>query len=59
MKVKNGDKVQIEYEGKLENGEVFDSSETHGHPLEFTVGSGEVIPGFEKGIEGMEVGEEK
>jgi len=61
MKVKKGDKVKVEYEGKLENGEVFDSSNhgDHSHPLEFTVGDGMVIKGFDVAIEGMEVGEEK
>ncbi len=61
MKVAKGNKVKVEYEGKLEDGTVFDSS-THGdhsHPLEFVAGNGQVINGFEKAIEGMELGEEK
>ena len=45
-KVSKGDKVKVDYEGRLVSGEVFDSS-THGdhsHPLEFTAGEGQVIP---------------
>lgn len=59
MPVKNGDKVKVEYEGKLDDGTVFDSSEKCGEPLEFEVGSGQIIPGFEEAIMGMENGEEK
>jgi FKBP-type peptidyl-prolyl cis-trans isomerase 2 len=59
MKAKKGDKVQIDYEGSLEDGTVFDSSKKHGKPLEFELGSGMVIPGFDVAVEGMEVGEEK
>lgn len=59
MKIKEGNKVKVEYEGKLENGEVFDSSEKHGKPLEFEVGKKQMIPGFEKAVIGMEKGQEK
>ncbi len=61
MPVKKGDKVKVEYEGKLENGEVFDSSShgDHSHPLVFEVGANQVVPGFDKAIEGMEKDEEK
>ncbi len=59
MPVKKGDKVKIEYEGTLDDGTVFDSSEKHGQPLEFEIGSGQVIPGFENAIIGMEKGKEK
>jgi FKBP-type peptidyl-prolyl cis-trans isomerase 2 len=59
MTIENGKKVKIEYEGKLDNGEVFDSSERHGQPLEFTIGEGKVIPGFENAIKEMEEGQEK
>ena len=59
MPVKKGDKIKVEYEGKLEDGTVFDSSKTHGKPLEFEVGSGKVIKGFDEGVVGMEVNEEK
>ena len=59
MPVKDGDKVKVDYEGKLEDGTVFDSSEKQGKPLEFQVGGKQVIPGFEKAVIGMEKGEEK
>jgi peptidylprolyl isomerase len=55
---KNGDHVRVHYTGKLEDGQVFDSSRD-GDPLEFTVGAGEVIPGFDEGVRGMQVGESK
>lgn len=55
---KQGDTVQVHYTGKLEDGTVFDSSEGR-EPLEFTIGSGQVIPGFEEAALGMEVGETK
>jgi peptidylprolyl isomerase len=53
---KNGDTVRVEYVGKLDDGTVFDSSKDD-DPLEFTLGEGAVIPGFENAVEGMEVGE--
>ena len=56
--VKNGDTVQVNYTGKLSDGTVFDSSSGH-TPLEFTLGSGKLIPGFEKAVLGMKVGEKK
>ena len=61
MKVKKGDKVKVEYEGRLESGEVFDSSKhgDHSHPLEFEVGAGKVIKGFDEAVMGMEKGKEK
>ena len=61
MVVKKGDKVKVDYEGKFENGEIFDSSKhgDHSHPLEFTVGSGEVIKGFDEALVGMKRGEGK
>ena len=59
MPVKQGDKVKVEYEGTLEDGSVFDSTENHGAPLEFEIGSGQIIEGFENSIMGMEEGEEK
>src|SRR5690606_2294805 len=58
MVVEKGNKVKVEYVGSLDNGQVFDSSEGRA-PLEFVVGEGKVIPGFENGILGMEKGEEK
>jgi len=61
MAIKKGDKVTVDYEGKLEDGTVFDSSKhgDHSHPLEFEVGAGQVIPGFEKEVIGMKKGEKK
>ncbi len=53
---KIGDKVRVHYTGRLDDGEVFDSSDG-GTPLAFTVGGGEVIPGFENGIVGMAPGD--
>jgi peptidylprolyl isomerase len=55
---KNGDVVQVNYTGKLEDGTIFDSSEGR-EPLEFTLGADQMIPGFEKAILGMKVGETK
>ncbi len=61
MAIKKGDKVKVEYEGKLDSGKVFDSSkhDDHSHPLEFEVGSGKVIKGFDDAVVGMDKGEEK
>jgi FKBP-type peptidyl-prolyl cis-trans isomerase 2 len=51
--------VKIEYEGRFEDGTVFDSSEKHGKPLEFEIGKKQVIPGFENAVKDMKKGEEK
>ena len=61
MAAKTGDKIKVEYEGRFENGEVFDSSShgDHSHPLEFEVGAGEVIAGFDEAVAGMNINEEK
>jgi len=56
--VKDGDKVKVHYTGKFKNGEVFDSSVDR-EPLTFTLGARQLIPGFEKGVLGMEIGETK
>ena len=56
--VKANDKVSVHYTGKLDDGTVFDTSANKA-PLEFTIGAGQVIPGFENGIIGMTVGETK
>lgn len=56
--VKTGDKVRLHYTGTLKNGDTFDSSEGR-DPLEFTVGSGQIIPGLDAAIPGMEVGDKK
>ena len=55
---KSGDTVKIHYSGTLTDGTQFDSSEGR-DPLEFAIGAGAVIPGFEKAVEGMAVGESK
>lgn len=61
MAVKKGDKVKVEYSGTLDDGTVFDTSKhgDHNHPIEFEVGSGKVIPGFENAVIGMKKGDEK
>jgi peptidylprolyl isomerase len=56
QQAKRGDTVHVHYKGTLDDGSMFDSSEG-GEPLTFTLGSGEVIPGFETAIEGMSKGE--
>lgn len=56
--VKNGDTVRVHYTGRLKDGQVFDSSEG-GEALEFEVGAGQVIPGFDEGVRDMEVGQTK
>ncbi|NVK28218.1 MAG: peptidylprolyl isomerase [Flavobacteriia bacterium] len=56
--VKTNDKVRVHYTGKLNDGQIFDSSVDR-EPLEFTVGTGMMIPGFDKAVEGMEVNEKK
>jgi peptidylprolyl isomerase len=55
---KNGDLVRVHYTGKLTNGEQFDSSMGR-EPLEFTVGAGQMIKGFDAAMPGMAVGDKK
>lgn len=57
-KVENNDTVKVHYTGKLTNGQVFDSSRNR-QPLEFKVGAGQMIPGFENAVKGMELKENK
>jgi FKBP-type peptidyl-prolyl cis-trans isomerase len=57
--VEQGDQVAIHYIGTLETGEEFDASRPRGQPLTFTAGSGQMIPGFDKGVMGMAVGDKK
>ena len=56
--VKSGDTVRIHYTGTLTSGETFDSSAGR-DPLEFVVGSGQIIPGLDKALPGMAVGDKK
>lgn len=55
MAPKSGDKVRVHYKGTLEDGSMFDSSEGR-DPLEFVVGAGHVIPGFDSAVSGLEIG---
>ena len=57
-KAQKNDKVKVHYTGRLTNGQQFDSSEGR-EPLEFTVGAGQMILGFDNAVEGMEVNEKK
>ncbi len=58
QQAKKGDTVKIHYHGKLTDGSTFDSSEGR-EPLEFEIGSGMVIKGFDDGVTGMAIGEKK
>ncbi|MDD3827781.1 MAG: peptidylprolyl isomerase [Anaerolineae bacterium] len=55
-RAKIGDTVRVHYMGKLDDGTVFDTTMTH-EPVEFTIGSRQVIPGFEQAVIGLEPGE--
>lgn len=57
-KVQEGDEIRVHYTGKLEDGTVFDSSRNR-EPLQFKVGSGMMIKGFDEAVRGMEIGESK
>lgn len=58
QQAKSGDTVRVHYTGRFDDGEVFDSSQGR-DPLEFTLGGGQVIPGFDQAVAGMEPGDEK
>ncbi len=58
MRVETGHRIRVHYTGKLTDGSVFDSS-TGKDPLEFVVGAGQMIPGFDTGVVGMKIGEER
>lgn len=58
QQIKSGDTVKVHYHGKLTNGETFDTSEGR-DPLQFTVGAGQVIKGFDDALINMTVGEKK
>ncbi len=53
---KAGDRVSVDYTGWLTDGTKFDSSKDAGTPFQFTLGAGEVIPGWDQGVAGMQVG---
>ena len=55
---KNGDTVKVDYTGKLDDGSIFDASEGR-EPLQFTLGTGDLIPGFEQAVLGMDIGDTK
>ena len=59
MKVEKGNKVKVHYTGTLDNGEEFDSSRKRGETLNFEVGTGQMIAGFDSAMEGMTVGQIK
>ncbi|GFP93514.1 fk506-binding protein 2 [Phtheirospermum japonicum] len=54
-----GDSVKVHYRGKLTDGTVFDSSFERGDPIEFELGSGQVIKGWDQGLLGMCLGEQR
>jgi FKBP-type peptidyl-prolyl cis-trans isomerase 2 len=56
--IEKGSKVKVHYTGKLNDNEIFDSSKDK-EPLEFTVGEGQLIPGFENGVMGLNTGDKK
>ena len=59
MKAAAGDKVWVHYTGKLQSGKVFDSSRNRNEPIAFNLGGGEVIKGWDEGIQGMQVGDKR
>jgi FKBP-type peptidyl-prolyl cis-trans isomerase 2 len=58
VSIQDGDTIKIDYTGTLDDGSVFDCSDER-EPLQFTVGAGQVIPGFEEAVRGMEEGQKK
>lgn len=58
MQVKENNTVKVHYTGKLTDGQIFDTSEGK-EPIEFTLGQGRLIPGFEKGLLNMKLNEKK
>ncbi|OUS47146.1 hypothetical protein BE221DRAFT_73235, partial [Ostreococcus tauri] len=59
QRARDGDAVKIHYVGTLEDGSQFDSSRDRGEPIAFTVGSGQMIKGFDNGVRDMAVGDRK
>ena len=58
-KAENGHNVKVHYKGTLDDGTVFDNSHDRGQTLDFELGSGNLVPAFEKGVVGMAAGETK
>jgi hypothetical protein len=59
LKAAAGDRVWVHYTGKLQSGKVFDSSRNRNEPISFSLGAGEVIKGWDEGIQGMQVGDKR
>lgn len=59
QQAKKGDRVRVHYVGKFPNGEVFDSSVARKEPIEFEVGAGQMIKGFDAAVDGMNIGDKK
>lgn len=59
LEAQRGDLVSVHYTGKFENGNVFDSSISRGEPIQFMLGAGQVIKGWDEGLLGMKVGDKK
>ena len=57
--VQDGDLVDVHYDGTLDDGSTFNSSRERGAPFSFTVGTGQVIPGFDDAVRGLKVGESR
>jgi len=57
--IESGDAIEVHYNGTLDNGEKFDSSYDRGQTLGFTVGAGQMIPGFDAGVVGLQLEEKK
>lgn len=56
---RNGDRVWVHYSGRLEDGRKFDSSLDRGQPIDFVLGTNQVIRGWEEGLQGMRIGDER
>jgi len=59
MTIKEGDKIKVHYIGTLKDGTEFDNSHKRGTPLEYTVGSGEIIKGCDEAVIGLKIGDKK